>query len=240
MTAPDDTAAALIQGIKDNAQRLGLSWQLTQATVVDASSPESIVVAFDGDESLTPGVITMVPVSAGARVYVMQVPPAGAYIVGYAAPAALATVNLSCVFTMPSQTKSNAIYAAVLGAGSVAFAVSIQKKFKETALRCDAAGTFYSGTSASGVVFGVQADGVTGADSGAAGLALANHQIGGLSTANATLNAHTPWGGHTLLPDLDAGLVTISLWWKRHVGTGVITMDASDFCFLTVSEVWPA
>lgn len=89
MTGEAD-AAALIQTVQENAKRLGLSWDLTMATVVDGSDAGSISATFDADADTglaTLGLISMIGALApGARVYVMQVPPAGNYIVGAPVP----------------------------------------------------------------------------------------------------------------------------------------------------------
>lgn len=88
MTTPDGPGAdiaQLIQSIKDNAQRYGLTWQIVRATVIDGSDTDMVVLQYDGDDSITPGAISVLgsQLVAGSRVYVMQVPPAGNYIIGF-------------------------------------------------------------------------------------------------------------------------------------------------------------
>lgn len=90
MTTNEGDAAALIQTLQQNAKRLGLSWDLTMATVLDGFPGSDVSAVFDADaETNTPtqGLISMIgAVAPGARVYVVQIPPAGNYIVGMAQP----------------------------------------------------------------------------------------------------------------------------------------------------------
>lgn len=87
MTSEAD-AAALIQTVQENAKRLGVSWDLTMATVVDGSDSGAISATFDADAdsgAATLGLISTIgAVAPSARVYVVQIPPAGNYIIGLA------------------------------------------------------------------------------------------------------------------------------------------------------------
>jgi hypothetical protein len=86
VTGTDTTAT--VQAIKDNAQRLGLTWQIQYATVVDAASPGATTVAFDGDtlSVATPAVSLVGALANGQRVAVLTTPPDGAYIIGQLTP----------------------------------------------------------------------------------------------------------------------------------------------------------
>ena len=243
MTTPEGPAsdtAQLIQALKDNARRLGLTWQIAVASVIDASDPANILVQFDSDGTTTNGIIAMVPTSAGARVYVMQVPPSGNYIVGYVGPSALATVNAMFLGGGPTQNSNTNVFTNILNASSTNFQAQIAKKFAGTALRIDAHGTYYSITSASQPLFGIQVTGVAGTDAGSGGLALPSHWIGFGPIANSSLNAHTQWSGSILLPHLGAGTATVQLFWQRNGGGGGLRMDVNDAVWMTVSEVWPS
>jgi len=80
---PVGDAAATAQAIVENAQRLGLTWTLRLATVVDGSSPGAVVATYDGDTApiaMTSMIGTFV---VGQRVYVIQVPPSGNFITGF-------------------------------------------------------------------------------------------------------------------------------------------------------------
>ena len=87
MTTEAD-AAAMVQTIQENAKRLGVSWDLTMATVLDGSDSSSISAVFDANADTnvpTQGLISTIgAVAPGARVYVLQLPPAGNYIIGLA------------------------------------------------------------------------------------------------------------------------------------------------------------
>lgn len=89
MTSEADVAAT-IQTLQENAKRLGLSWDLTMATIQDGSSASNISAVFDADASTgnaTQGLISIVgTLTPGARVYVLQIPPAGNYVIGMAPP----------------------------------------------------------------------------------------------------------------------------------------------------------
>ncbi len=71
-----------IKAVKDNATRLGLTWQLVYGTVKDGSDPDKVTVLFDGDTSslAAPTVSLVGPCLTGSRVAVLTVPPAGNYI----------------------------------------------------------------------------------------------------------------------------------------------------------------
>jgi hypothetical protein len=73
-----------VQAIKDNAQRLGLTWQIQYATVSDGASAGAIIVMFDGDSLSvpTPAVSLVGALTAGQRVAVLTTPPDGAYVIG--------------------------------------------------------------------------------------------------------------------------------------------------------------
>lgn len=79
-----DVATAAAKGVVDNAQKLGLTWQTILATVKDGTVPSSVQAVLDGDTEVISVTSTIGPIPAGARVYVITVPPAGNYAVGYA------------------------------------------------------------------------------------------------------------------------------------------------------------
>lgn len=226
------TAAA--QQVVADARRLGLTWTLQNATVT-SSSP--LQLQMDGDVVSIAAISMVGPVGPGVRVYVIQVPPGGNFIVGFVGNANLATVNTMFVTGGPLQTTTSSSFANVLGPGSVAFAVNITKKFTNTALRIDASGTFYSQTSVTAPLFAVRVTGVVGND---ANSTASNHWVGFLGTANLSLNNRCTWSGHIELADLGAGVATCQLQWQRNSGIGTTTMDSLDACFMTVSEVWPS
>lgn len=78
----DDTGEQ-IKAVKDNAARIGLTWQIIYATVSDGSDPKAVTIVFDGDTDavIVPAVSLVGPCLNGSRVAVITVPPAGTYII---------------------------------------------------------------------------------------------------------------------------------------------------------------
>lgn len=244
---PDSDTAQLVTALKENANRLGLTWDLRMATVNVGADPGNVFATFDNADTgalPTQGIVSMIgAVSPGARVYIISTGDGTSYITGYGAAgsAQMATVNVHMLGGGPTQTRATNVFLQILGPGSVPFQVTINKKFAATALRIDTQGSFYSTGSASQPLFGVQILGaVSGPDTGAGGLALASHWPGFLGISNASLNNHTPWAGSIILPGVSAGAAIVSLWWQRNGGAGTLTMDNNDVAFMTVSEVWPS
>lgn len=88
MTQPDSLAELIstgAQAIVTNANRLGLTWRLRLATVTEATSADSLEARIDGDvNSIT--IISMIgEVPIDRRIYVITIPPAGNYAVGFVA-----------------------------------------------------------------------------------------------------------------------------------------------------------
>ena len=81
-TANVDTTAATAstQALVENADRLGLKWDLRPATVVQAAP--TITLVYDGDITAITAVSMIGPVANGDRVYVIFVPPSGNFIAG--------------------------------------------------------------------------------------------------------------------------------------------------------------
>ena len=84
----DNDQVVLVQEIIAQARRLGLTWTLRYATVLDGGTPKNVTAKFDGDDSTGRGVggsgfISLIgPVPPGSRVAAIYVPPAGQYIIG--------------------------------------------------------------------------------------------------------------------------------------------------------------
>lgn len=75
--------SAGVSALVTEAKRLGISWNLTLATVIDETAP---TVVCDGDsENIT--VVSMVgSLYQDQRVYILQVPPSGNFVVGSLVP----------------------------------------------------------------------------------------------------------------------------------------------------------
>lgn len=80
MSGPISPEAQLTaQAVVENAQRLGLTWALTVATVVGVNP---ITAVMDGDDTDIPVTSMVGPLANGQRVYVIVVPPSGNYVIG--------------------------------------------------------------------------------------------------------------------------------------------------------------
>lgn len=75
-------AAVLVQQLKEQAFRLGLTWLLDQATVGVGGSGPTPTVMIDGDTVPIPAVSMVGRVADGQRVFVFRIPPSGVYVVG--------------------------------------------------------------------------------------------------------------------------------------------------------------
>ena len=70
------------KSIADNANALGLTWQLRLGTIITGSETTQLTVRLDGDTEAI-GMISMIgPVPANYRAYVITAPPSGNFIVG--------------------------------------------------------------------------------------------------------------------------------------------------------------
>lgn len=82
----DPIVDAVVTGVDEvakNADRLGLKWELTPATITGVTSDALIGLQLDCDVVPTNAVSLIGPVTVGMRVMVMLVPPTGRYIVGW-------------------------------------------------------------------------------------------------------------------------------------------------------------
>lgn len=76
--------SAGINAVVQNASRLGISWNLLLGTVVDGTNPAAIKVTCDGDSTNVTVTSMIGALTQGDRVYVLQVPPSGLFIMGAA------------------------------------------------------------------------------------------------------------------------------------------------------------
>lgn len=87
MTSPDEPVtgqvSAGVQALKDNADRLGLTWQLRLGTVTDRGVSDK--VQLDGDDTAIGAVPIVGNPAIGQRVYVVSVPPGGSFMIGQVA-----------------------------------------------------------------------------------------------------------------------------------------------------------
>lgn len=71
------------QALVANASRLGITWRLRLATVTELSSEDSFIARMDGDDESIQVVSMIGAQVVGARVYVITIPPAGNYAIGW-------------------------------------------------------------------------------------------------------------------------------------------------------------
>jgi len=97
-TLPMAVASTEAQSIVDNAQRLGLTWELRPATV-QVTGTRSVAVLYDGDTVTITAISLVGPLIAGMRVYVIHIPPSGNFIVGFANDDRLSWLDAAAVTT---------------------------------------------------------------------------------------------------------------------------------------------
>jgi len=87
---PEQLAPALVgtgaEATVENAKRLGLTWTLRLATVLNGTDPVNVLATYDGDTAVISMTSMVGPLVAGQRVYVVQVPPSGNFITGFITP----------------------------------------------------------------------------------------------------------------------------------------------------------
>jgi hypothetical protein len=99
-----DLLSASVQSLLESASRLGLTWAINLATVVDpgaTSTVGAIKATLDGDtEAIT--MFSMIgTLVQGQRIYVITVPPAGNYVVGTAGPLLVPILRARVSFVLP-------------------------------------------------------------------------------------------------------------------------------------------
>lgn len=113
MTQPGDLTTDLvsvgIKALKGNAFRMGLTWRMRLGTVTAVSSnPDVVEARLDGD-SVSISMVSMIgPLSLDDRVYVITIPPAGNYVVGFVASSFLGPRVATTVLTAASGTFTTA------------------------------------------------------------------------------------------------------------------------------------
>lgn len=88
MTSPTmEHVSQTVKAIQSGADDLGLTWELVTATVVGSTSPAQTMVTTDGDPNTPIPAISMIgAITAGRRVFCIETPKGGLYIVGYGGP----------------------------------------------------------------------------------------------------------------------------------------------------------
>lgn len=94
-----DAATSAVKAAIDNAARLGLVWRIIPGSVVGRgmNDPMATRVVLDGDTDHGRAISMVGAIRAGQRVWCVQVPPAGLYIMGIIGPSV--TIPTTSVFT---------------------------------------------------------------------------------------------------------------------------------------------
>lgn len=220
-----------IQAMVKRATSLGLTWEIRMATVRDGSNPAAVLAQYDKDEKIITMVSTVGPLLTGSRVYVIEIPPAGNFIMGVFATGPLVP-NVQCtnVFGMTPGNTTSATFVSMPGPPTV----TGFKASPASRLKIDLAGTFFTNLATAGLVVGVNVS------LGSAG----DVPVTAVSHTNSALGNHTTYAGHIMLDPvtftsggLPAGAYTITGIWRRVGGTGTLTVDAADVWCCCVEEV---
>lgn len=221
------------QSIVDNASRLGLIWTLQLATVSDGGSPPKIDAAYDGDPDNPITMTSMIGgCAAGARVYVIKVPPSGNFIVGYATPnTGLGANGYNNIETgnPNSGGTTSGTYADMPGP----MTFTVRKYFTNSRLRLFMSGTWFdaAGSAGTSAAFGLEVSG------------------GSVQTVDIDMTMY-----HSVLPAgvvrlpipaaeryadvTGSGLLTITARWYRLTGAGNPSVVAGDdFLSMSAAEV---
>lgn len=202
MTAPIELVDTAVAAVQTQAAELGLSWHLHQATVLDGATPSLVKLRMDGDTLASAVTFATSMVGAlvvGARVFVLEVPPAGLYVVGWVGvPAAVGaafayktadeTVNNSSTLQDDDElfveVAANAVYKlSLLAAQNSGATPGFKLNFTLPAGASWLLGSFDCGSSAATEQFGITTGSVTGITGvGADSLVIIDALI---STANA-------------------------------------------------------
>ena len=83
-----DEVTAIVQAIRADARRLGLVWRIRPGTV-ETTDGENAIGSLDGDGGVLIPMINLVGAVAGERVFVIEIPEGGNYIIGRPGQAAL-------------------------------------------------------------------------------------------------------------------------------------------------------
>lgn len=214
----DDSDAALVKELKDNAARLGLIWQLVPATVEDPTIP---TVTFDSDSTGLPCPVINILATpiAGDRVWIAQVPPAGNYMIGRQPlpdPAHMGIVNYNAALT--AGTTTSASFANLPSNPTM----TLTKAYLTTRIRVDLHVIFYSSLANTGAQFAVSVGGFDGPVC--------------QRVVNAA-NTYAQCSGTALFPFPASGPITIIGRWNRYVGGGTISTDTASWFSMTAQEV---
>lgn len=219
---PDLTTASVAALVR-NANRLGLTWDLRLATIIQppTSTDPKTLATVDGDSEplgMTP--LTGAYFPNGSRVWTLRIPPSGNYIIG---PVDLTDVLPSAAGTIV-QNVSGTTTSASLAAYPGSPEISLVKRYPvgKSQLLFTVIGTAFAvGGAGSSVSLGTEVDGTD--------FNITFFAFSSLSTRFTTAGQ--------LLVDAVAGPYTFPLLWRRPGGTSTITVNTDDYATFNVMEV---
>lgn len=209
-----------VQALLDNANRLGLTWKMSLATVNNTSP---IMATLDGDTtSINMTSIIGENLVVGDRVYVMSVPPAANFIMGEVNPGRLGK-GVGIDYNLADGSTTSATPVPVPGVPAVA----ITKRYADTWLHFVFTCTFFATGADAGAAFSanVPADGI-------------DIEVGRLDTLNGALNTRQQCAGQAVAA-LPAGYYVFEGYWYRSSGTGTLFINTDDVWTMSVEEYWP-
>ena len=207
----------------NDAQRLGLTWDLRPATV---GGTDPLQVTVDADSVLVNATSMVGALVTSSRVYVLLIPPSGVFVVGFNGNAFTSKLgvaqSLSQIGTVGTTT--SATYANVPGNPTVTIVKNFPASLTNIAFMTSF--SMFASVVNAGVGLGVNTNGGSGTDIDLMGFAI---------NPAAT---HTHVSNHQLLANLDVGTYVFTLRWKRTASAATLQVDGGDWVSMLAEEVW--
>ena len=222
MTGEVLAADEAVKAIQDNADRLGLLWQIRFGTVTVGSDPAAVTVVMDAD-TVTINAVSLIGVMGfGARVAVIQVPPTVNYVISRLG-VAVASNSESINEVMGADTTTSATYVNLAAPSSLTFV----KRNDDTRLYCDLNLIVSATVAAARADFAIEVDG-TDYD-------IIAFFISGISVNQSVSGVlHIPGAAAGGPP---AGTYTVQVRWKRGSGVGTLSVGTPNRISFSVFEV---
>jgi hypothetical protein len=215
--------------IKEDAQRLGLTWQMKTAEVTGVDPATDMVLArYDGDSESIPMISVAGVFGAGQRVYVLEVPPSGNFIIGSDEPIFYPRLGLgrSIIYTMTPGAQSSATPFPVPNSPTA----TVVKAYDETIIEVHFAATYFGNGGDAGIAYYAR-DNVLGT----------LIQCAQSQPSNGTSGTRQQIAGYGANASgaLPAGKYSFVAYWARLGGAGIPTVDGNDMLTMLVKEVPP-
>lgn len=217
MTGEVLAADEAVKAIQDNADRLGLLWQIRFGTVTIGSDPAAVQVVMDADTVPITAVSLIGVMGFGARVAVIQVPPTVNYVIGrlgVSVPSNSESIN----DVMGADTTTSAAYVNLAAPSSLTFT----KRNDDTRLYCDLNVVVSATVAAARADFAIEVDGT-------------DNDIIAFFISGITVNQSV--SGVLHISNVAAGTYTVQVRWKRGSGVGTLSVGTPNRLSLGVFEV---